>query len=180
MIKVDNIRRTFGEQHVLKGINTVFETGKTNLIIGRSGAGKTVLLKILVGLIEPTEGAIWFDDRNFTAMTKKERTAIRTQVGMLFQGSALFDSMTVEENVRFPLDMFTKMTFKEKQELEKLPMQIEQYEAEQRSIHAKMAESEYFKKAQSQIVKDQRRLSDLDDLLVQSYAKLEDFLARNA
>jgi phospholipid/cholesterol/gamma-HCH transport system ATP-binding protein len=115
MIKVDNIRRTFGEQQVLKGINTVFETGKTNLIIGRSGAGKTVLLKILVGLIEPTEGAIWFDDRNFTTMTKKERTAIRTQVGMLFQGSALFDSMTVEENVRFPLDMFTRMTIKEKQ-----------------------------------------------------------------
>jgi phospholipid/cholesterol/gamma-HCH transport system ATP-binding protein len=115
MIKVDNIRRTFGEQQVLKGINTVFETGKTNLIIGRSGAGKTVLLKILVGLIEPSEGAIWFDDRNFTTMTKKERTAIRTQVGMLFQGSALFDSMTVEENVRFPLDMFTRMTVKEKQ-----------------------------------------------------------------
>jgi phospholipid/cholesterol/gamma-HCH transport system ATP-binding protein len=115
MIKVDNIRRTFGEQQVLKGINTVFETGKTNLIIGRSGAGKTVLLKILVGLIEPSEGAIWFDDRNFTTMSKKERTAIRTQVGMLFQGSALFDSMTVEENVRFPLDMFTKMTPKEKQ-----------------------------------------------------------------
>ena len=115
MIRVDSIQRTFGEQHVLKGIDTVFENGKTNLIIGRSGAGKTVLLKILVGLIEPSSGAIWYDDRNFSAMTLRERKGIRTQIGMLFQGSALFDSMTVEQNIRFPLDMFTNQTFKEKQ-----------------------------------------------------------------
>jgi phospholipid/cholesterol/gamma-HCH transport system ATP-binding protein len=114
MIRVDNIKRTFGEQQVLKGIDTVFENGKTNLIIGRSGAGKTVLLKILVGLIEPTEGGIWYDDLNFTTMNRKERKAIRTEIGMLFQGSALFDSMTVAENVRFPLDMFTTQTRKEK------------------------------------------------------------------
>ncbi len=115
MIRVEHIKRTFGEQQVLKGIDTVFENGKTNLIIGRSGAGKTVLLKILVGLIEPSSGAIWYDSRNFSAMNAKERKEIRTQIGMLFQGSALFDSMTVEENIRFPLDMFTNQTLKEKQ-----------------------------------------------------------------
>ncbi|MEY4926268.1 MAG: hypothetical protein RI894_704 [Bacteroidota bacterium] len=115
MIRVDHIQRTFGEQQVLKGIDTVFENGKTNLIIGRSGAGKTVLLKILVGLIEPSSGAIWYDDRNFSAMDVKSRKEIRTQIGMLFQGSALFDSMTVEQNIRFPLDMFTKETVKQKQ-----------------------------------------------------------------
>lgn len=115
MIRVDNIKKTFGTQEVLKGINTVFEQGKTNLIIGKSGAGKTVLLKILVGLVQPTSGAIWYNDVNFTQLTEKQRKAIRSQMGMLFQGSALFDSMTVEENVRFPLDMFTTLTHKEKQ-----------------------------------------------------------------
>lgn len=115
MIRVDNIKKVFGEQEVLKGINIVFEAGKTNLIIGRSGAGKTVLLKILVGLIEPTVGGIWYNDTNFSTMTNRERKNIRMKIGMLFQGSALFDSLTVEENVRFPLDMFTTMTPKEKQ-----------------------------------------------------------------
>jgi len=114
MIKVENIKKTFGEQDVLKGINTVFEQGKTNLIIGKSGAGKTVLLKILVGLVQPSSGAIWYDDVNFTNLNVKQRKEIRNQMGMLFQGSALFDSMTVEENVRFPLDMFTNLTPKEK------------------------------------------------------------------
>ena len=114
MIRVENIKRQFGEQQVLKGINTVFEEGKTNLIIGRSGAGKTVLLKILVGLIQPSSGAIWYDDVNFTSLNAKQRKAIRSKMGMLFQGSALFDSMNVEENVRFPLDMFTNLTSKEK------------------------------------------------------------------
>lgn len=115
MIRVDNIKKIFGEQEVLKGINILFEAGKTNLIIGRSGAGKTVLLKILVGLIEPTVGGIWYDDINFSTLTNRERKNIRMKIGMLFQGSALFDSLTVEENVRFPLDMFTTMTAKEKQ-----------------------------------------------------------------
>lgn len=115
MIRAVDIRKSFDETEVLKGISMTFEKGKTNLIIGRSGAGKTVLLKLLVGLMEPTQGEIWYGDDNFSQMEKKQRRAIRMEVGMLFQGSALFDSMTVEENVRFPLDMFTNMTRKEKQ-----------------------------------------------------------------
>ena len=115
MIRIENIRKSFGEQEVLKGVSTVFEPGKTNLIIGKSGAGKTVMLKILVGLFQPTSGNIWYDDINFTELSTKERKAVRTKMGMLFQGSALFDSMTVEENIRFPLDMFTNLTRKEKQ-----------------------------------------------------------------
>lgn len=114
MIRIENIKKQFGDQKVLKGVSTIFEQGKTNLIIGKSGAGKTVMLKILVGLIHPTSGTVWYGDTNFTALNTKQRKAIRTEMGMLFQGSALFDSMTVEENVRFPLDMFTNMTKKEK------------------------------------------------------------------
>jgi phospholipid/cholesterol/gamma-HCH transport system ATP-binding protein len=114
MIRAENIKKTFNEIEVLKGINTVFESGKTNLIIGRSGAGKTVLLKILVGLVHPSEGNVWYDNVNYTHLDKEQVRTIRMQVGMLFQGSALFDSMTVEENIRFPLDMFTNMTKKEK------------------------------------------------------------------
>jgi phospholipid/cholesterol/gamma-HCH transport system ATP-binding protein len=114
MIRTENINKSFGEQMVLKDINITFEAGMTNLIIGRSGAGKTVLLKILVGLIPPTTGTIWYDTVNFTALDKKKIRDIRMQVGMLFQGTALFDSMTLEENVRFPMDMFTHKTAKEK------------------------------------------------------------------
>jgi phospholipid/cholesterol/gamma-HCH transport system ATP-binding protein len=114
MIEIKNIEKSFGGSKVLKGVSSVFEAGKTNLIIGRSGAGKTVLLKILVGLIPPTSGSIWYGDVNFTALNIKQRKAIRSEMGMLFQGSALFDSMNVEENVRFPLDMFTNLTSKEK------------------------------------------------------------------
>ena len=114
MIRAENITKTFGEQQVLKGISTTFEAGKTNLIIGRSGAGKTVLLKTLIGLVEPTSGTVWYDDMNFTKLEKEQLRTVRMQVGMLFQGSALFDSLTVEQNVRFPLDMFTNMTAKEK------------------------------------------------------------------
>lgn len=115
MIRTENLIKAFGDTTVLKGINTEFYPGQTNLIIGRSGAGKTVLLKLLVGLHNPTDGKVWYDDTDFFALDKKQVRAIRMQVGMLFQGSALFDSMTVEENIRFPLDMFTKMTVKEKQ-----------------------------------------------------------------
>jgi phospholipid/cholesterol/gamma-HCH transport system ATP-binding protein len=114
MIRATNIHKSFGDHEVLKGISVEFERGKNNLIIGRSGAGKTVFLKILVGLISPTEGDVWFDDTNICTLDRRELKKIRTQVGMLFQGSALFDSMTVEQNIRFPLDMFSNMTLKEK------------------------------------------------------------------
>lgn len=114
MIRTKDIFKSFGENEVLKGITTEFYKGKTNLIIGRSGAGKTVLLKLLVGLLNPTSGEVWYDDTKFFNLNKKEVRTIRMQVGMLFQASALFDSMTVEENIRFPLDMFTNMTYKEK------------------------------------------------------------------
>ncbi len=114
MIRAENLIKTFGDTTVLKGITTEFFPGKTNLIIGRSGAGKTVLLKMLVGLFEPTSGKVWYDDVDFYGLSKRELRTIRMQVGMLFQGSALFDSLTIEENVRFPLDMFTNMTAKEK------------------------------------------------------------------
>jgi phospholipid/cholesterol/gamma-HCH transport system ATP-binding protein len=114
MIRVENLFKSFDENEVLKGITHSFEPGKTNLIIGRSGAGKTVLLKILVGLFRPTEGKVWYDDVDFFSLNKKRLRELRMKVGMLFQGSALFDSMTVEENIRFPLDMFTTWTRKEK------------------------------------------------------------------
>lgn len=115
MIRAIDIRRTFGEQEVLKGITYTFEPGHTSLIIGRSGAGKTVFLKTLVGLIAPTSGEVWYDNDNFWSLDKQRMRALRMKVGMLFQGSALFDSMTIEENIRFPLDMFTNMTAAEKQ-----------------------------------------------------------------
>ncbi|MCB9266342.1 MAG: ATP-binding cassette domain-containing protein [Lewinellaceae bacterium] len=114
MIRAENIYKSFDDNEVLKGITTEFYPGKTNLIIGRSGAGKTVLLKLLIGLHTPTSGKVYYDKVDFFSLSKKEIRAIRMQVGMLFQASALFDSMTVEENIRFPLDMFTNMTWKEK------------------------------------------------------------------
>jgi len=114
MIRTKDIMKRFGDKEVLKGITTEFHKGRANLIIGRSGAGKTVLLKLLVGLLSPTSGEVWYDDTNFFSLNKKQKRAIRMQVGMLFQAGALFDSMTVEENIRFPLDMFTNRTYKEK------------------------------------------------------------------
>ncbi len=114
MIRVEHIFKTFGTQEVLKDVSCDFAKGKTNLIIGRSGAGKTVLLKILIGLIPPTNGKVFYDDQDFYQLNKKQTRELRMQIGMLFQGSALFDFMNVEENIRFPLDMFTKMTPKEK------------------------------------------------------------------
>ncbi|MFT6333557.1 MAG: phospholipid/cholesterol/gamma-HCH transport system ATP-binding protein [Halioglobus sp.] len=115
MIRAENIRKSFGDQEVLKGVDFTFEAGKTNLIIGRSGAGKTVLLKILVGLFAPTEGRVWYNDRDFSSLSKQQVRELRMEVGMLFQGNALFDSMTIEENIRFPMDMFTKMSMLKKQ-----------------------------------------------------------------
>ncbi|TNE67876.1 MAG: ATP-binding cassette domain-containing protein [Bacteroidetes bacterium] len=114
MIRAENIYKSFDEQQVLRDISFTFEAGKCNLIIGRSGSGKTVLMKILVGLFQPTNGTVWYDNVNFTALDKKQMRAIRMKVGMLFQGSALFDSLSVEQNIRFPLDMFTNLTPKEK------------------------------------------------------------------
>ncbi len=111
MIEFKNIRKAFGDKVVLDGVSHVMETGKTNLIIGTSGSGKTVLQKCLVGLFEPDEGEIIYDGVSFTDMTADDRKLLRQQVGMLFQGSALFDSMTVEENVMFPLSMFTTDSF---------------------------------------------------------------------
>jgi phospholipid/cholesterol/gamma-HCH transport system ATP-binding protein len=115
MIKADQIIKSFGEQQVIKNLTLEFETGKTNLVIGRSGSGKTVLLKMLVGLIKPDSGRILYDNEDFYSLDAKELQALRMRVGMLFQGSALFDSMSVEENIRFPLDMFTHDTRLEKQ-----------------------------------------------------------------
>jgi phospholipid/cholesterol/gamma-HCH transport system ATP-binding protein len=107
MIEFKNIHKSFGDKVVLDGVSHVMETGKTNLIIGTSGSGKTVLQKCLVGLFEPDEGEIIYDGVSFTDMTQEDRKLLRQQIGMLFQGSALFDSMTVQENIKFPLDMFT-------------------------------------------------------------------------
>jgi len=115
MIEIKNIYKSFDQKDVLKNISKVFNQGETNLIIGRSGSGKTVLLKSIVGLYEVDRGQILYDDRNFTSMKSKLRKGLRKEMGMVFQGGALFDSMTVEENIRFPLDMFSTLTNLEKQ-----------------------------------------------------------------
>ncbi len=114
MIEVSNIKKSFGDKTVLHEVNAVLETGKCNLIIGSSGSGKTVLMKLLVGLFEPDQGNIFYDGKAFSASNEELRKEIRKEIGMLFQGSALFDSMNVEQNVMFPLDMFSKLTSKQK------------------------------------------------------------------
>ena len=114
MIKVDSIYKSFEEQNVLKNISATFDNGKTNLIIGQSGAGKTVLLKCIVGLLSPDKGSVIYDNRNITSMSNKEMLMLRREIGMLFQNAALFDSMSVLENVMFPLDMFSTMTYNER------------------------------------------------------------------
>ena len=115
MIEVQHIRKGFDNKVVIDDVSAVMETGKCNLIIGSSGSGKTVLMKCIVGLFNSDAGDIIYDDQNFTAMNIKEKKAMRQQIGMLFQGSALFDSMTVEQNIMFPLDMFSDKTRGEKQ-----------------------------------------------------------------
>ena len=112
MIKLVELRKSFEDKEVLKGINTTFEAGKTNLIIGQSGSGKTVLMKCIVGLFEPTSGHIYYHGRDFMAMKKKERMLLRREMGMIFQNAALFDSLSVLENVMFPLDMFSEESYK--------------------------------------------------------------------
>jgi phospholipid/cholesterol/gamma-HCH transport system ATP-binding protein len=114
MISVKNVNKSFNGKLVLNDISVNFETGKTNLIIGRSGSGKTVLLKSIVGLHEVDSGEIWYENTLFNKLEFKEKKSIRSEMGMLFQGSALFDSLTVEENVRFPLEMFTDQSPQEK------------------------------------------------------------------
>jgi phospholipid/cholesterol/gamma-HCH transport system ATP-binding protein len=114
MIEVQNIHKSFGENNVLNGIDATFKAGKNNLIIGGSGSGKTTLLKCIVGLHEPTEGSVYYDGKCFTTMHFSERVHIRKEIGMLFQNSALFDSMTVEQNIMFPLNLFTEMSHDEK------------------------------------------------------------------
>ena len=110
MIKVKNISKSFSGIEVIKDISFEFEKGKTNLIIGKSGSGKSVLTKCIVGLFEPDIGEVYYNDRNFLKLKPKEKKKVRKEMGMLFQGSALFDSFSVEENVAFPLRMFTQMT----------------------------------------------------------------------
>lgn len=114
MIEVDSLYKSFEGQDVLKGINATFDNGKTNLIIGKSGAGKTVLLKCIVGLLTPEKGTITYDGRNIMSLGKEEKLLMRQEMGMLFQNAALFDSMSVLENVMFPLDMFSSLTYNER------------------------------------------------------------------
>lgn len=115
MIEVKHLYKSFEDKDVLLDINAVFENGKTNLIIGQSGSGKTVLMKNLVGLFTPSKGEILYDGRDFVAMNKREKSHVRREMGMLFQSAALFDSLTVRDNVMFPLDMFSDMTLRDRQ-----------------------------------------------------------------
>lgn len=116
MVIVENVSKSFGQKEVLHNINVTFKKGKVNLVIGRSGSGKTVLMKCLIGLLTPTDGAIFYDQRDFHHMSAADQKLLRTDMGVVFQGSALFDSLTIEENVMFPLDMLTQQTHQEKLE----------------------------------------------------------------
>ena len=116
MIEVKNLHKSFGDAHILKGITTTFDKGKTNLIIGQSGSGKTVFLKCLLGLFDYEEGTISYDGKIFSQLTEDEKRNLRAKIGMVFQGSALFDSMTIAQNVMFPLQMFTKQSKSEMQD----------------------------------------------------------------
>lgn len=116
MIEVKELKKQFGNTEVLKGVSTIFERGKINLIIGQSGSGKTVFLKSLLNVYEPTSGTILFDGRDVMKMSREEKQNLRSEIGTVFQGSALFDSLTVEENITFPLDMFSNLTYQEKKE----------------------------------------------------------------
>ncbi len=132
MIEIRNITKSYDGRYVIHNISAIFETGKTNLIIGRSGSGKTVLLKNVIGLIAPDSGEIIFDGRNLLNMGKNEVLALRREMGLLFQGSALFDSMTVLENVMFPLEMFTREVLRERKRiamkcLERVDLATESY-----------------------------------------------------
>ena len=114
MIEIKNIKKSFGDRTVIQNVSAVMEPGQCNLIIGTSGSGKTVLMKCMVGLFHPDSGEVLYDGKDFTNMRSEEKTQVRKEIGMLFQGAALFDSLTVEQNVMFPLDMFTKNPYREK------------------------------------------------------------------
>ena len=114
MIQLESVYKSFGERTVLNDINYTFENGKTNLIIGQSGSGKTVLMKCIVGLLTPEQGKVLYDGRNLLDMGKKEKKTLRREMGMIFQSAALFDSLTVLENVMFPLDMFSNDTYRDR------------------------------------------------------------------
>ncbi len=114
MIEVKNLYKSFGEKEVLQNINTTFENGKINLIIGQSGSGKTVLVKNIVGLLAPDRGQVLYDGRDFVSMSRREQVVMRREMGMVFQNSALFDSLSVLENVMFPLDMFSTKNYRER------------------------------------------------------------------
>jgi ABC-type transport system involved in resistance to organic solvents, ATPase component len=114
MIEVKNIKKSFGDKVVIEDVSCVMKAGQCNLIIGSSGSGKTVLMKCMVGLFEPDDGEILYGGHNFTSMPIEEKTEVRKEIGMLFQGSALFDSQTVEQNIMFPLSMFTKWSYRKK------------------------------------------------------------------
>ena len=110
MIRIEHLYKSFEDKTVLKDINATFRDGEVNLIIGQSGSGKTVLMKNIVGLLTPTSGSVYYDDRDFVSLTKREKILLRREMGMIFQSAALFDSMSVLENVMFPLDMFSDMS----------------------------------------------------------------------
>ncbi len=116
MIQVQNIKKSFGDKVVIQDVSAIMKAGQCNLIIGSSGSGKTVLMKCMVGLFEPDDGEILYHGHNFTTMPIEEKTEVRKEIGMLFQGGALFDSLTVEQNIMFPLNMFTNWTFRKKLE----------------------------------------------------------------
>lgn len=131
MIEARHLSKFFGENKVLDDVSFIFEVGKTNLIIGQSGSGKTVLMKSLVGLLEPDEGEVIYDGRNFSLMGISERRILQQEIGMLFQGGALFDSLSVEQNVMFPLNLFTQMSMAEK--LERINFCLERVNLEGRN-----------------------------------------------
>jgi len=114
MIIVENVSKSFGTKKILQDINITFEKGKVNLIIGRSGSGKTVLMKCLIGLLQPTEGAIYYENKEYHRLSLADQKLLRKDMGVVFQGSALFDSLTIEENIMFPLNMLTQQSHKEK------------------------------------------------------------------
>ena len=120
MIQINHLYKSFEDREVLKDINATFENGKVNLIIGQSGSGKTVLMKNIVGLLTPTSGSIMYDDRDFVALSKRDKIMLRREMGMIFQSAALFDSLTVLDNVMFPLDMFSDMSYEDRVKRAKL------------------------------------------------------------